>query len=158
MQEQSIPKSLIVKLRLPRGFSSKKLEDTASTVTVQPIIDGPGQNAMASSSVGQLAAKKARAPSMHEPQTIVKVSIMVRKFFSPADTEIFNILCKTLRRYYYRYLSPQAIVKIVVHESEETEDPDEPGQEFGIHKTFLYHYSSYFARQFINSEKKVLRI
>ena len=64
MQEQSIPKSLIVKLRLPRGFSSKKLEDTASTVTVQPIIDGPGQNAMTSSSVGQLAAKKARAPSM----------------------------------------------------------------------------------------------
>jgi len=46
----------------------------------------------------------------------------------------------------------------VVHESEETEDPDEPGQEFGIHKAFLCHYSSYFARKFINSEKKVLRI
>ncbi|PVH78673.1 hypothetical protein DL98DRAFT_590024 [Cadophora sp. DSE1049] len=79
MQEQKLPKSLIVKFKLPRGFSFEELSSaSSSTITVQSGAMEPAQIEMASSSTAQPAVKKRGVPSMHAPQMIVKVKVSVK--------------------------------------------------------------------------------
>ncbi|KAL2066897.1 hypothetical protein VTL71DRAFT_1321 [Oculimacula yallundae] len=80
MQRQSLQKSLIVKLKLPSGYT---FDDTSNllvslSATQTAAVEVAEAN-MAGSSVAQAATKRRfKIPSMHEPQTMVKVVVTCR--------------------------------------------------------------------------------